>query len=65
MPGQHAEFGETWFEFLSEGRLQEILETSDGKLQQRSLSRGKGKGKGKAKGKSMYGSMTFIDPMEY
>ena len=40
-------FGPTWFEFLSEGTLQDILSAAEEKLQQGSFARKKGKGKGK------------------
>ena len=61
------DFGDEWYEFLSEGRLRELCQAAEGRLQQFACTRtkGKGTGKGKSQGKSLYGGMSFIDPTNY
>ena len=59
--------GDEWYKFLAEGRLGELCQAAEGRLQQYAFTRtkGKGTGKGKSQGKSLYGGMTFIDPTNY
>ena len=53
----HADSGDEWYEFLPEGRLRELCQAAEGRLQQFALTRTQG-GKGTSKGQSQ--SKSFV-----